>query len=346
MTLASISLKNFTVFEDARFDLCPGINVLIGANGTGKTHAMKAAYALLRPAPVSEEPRDAYHYHTKLKLVFLPNERDARRLVRHQTAHPAIARVTATTVDGRSVEVQLSSADRTLGVHGALEIPGVLYIPSREVLSMFEGFVAAYQGREMSFDETFFDLCVAMDAKPLRGERAQVVEPLRRRLEEILGGKVVRDGSRFYVQSEGGEKIEAHLVAEGMRKIATLAHLVANGSIRPGGIVFWDEPETNLNPRLITRLADVLVELAKLGVQLVLATHDYLLSSRLSLLAEYEQVPPGTIRFFSLTRERPDGPVRVNAGDTLADLPENLMADEFARQYDFRRELFDRSHGG
>jgi len=48
MTLSSVAFQNFTVFEDATFDLCPGINVLIGANATGKTHAMKAMYAMLR----------------------------------------------------------------------------------------------------------------------------------------------------------------------------------------------------------------------------------------------------------------------------------------------------------
>ena len=48
--LKSLSLKNFTVFKNAELSFTPGINVLISANGTGKTHAMKVAYALLRAA--------------------------------------------------------------------------------------------------------------------------------------------------------------------------------------------------------------------------------------------------------------------------------------------------------
>lgn len=48
MALGAVTFKNFTVFEDATFELCPGVNVLIGANATGKTHAMKAMYAVLR----------------------------------------------------------------------------------------------------------------------------------------------------------------------------------------------------------------------------------------------------------------------------------------------------------
>ena len=33
---------NFTVFDHAEFTFSPGVNVLIGKNGTGKTHVLKA----------------------------------------------------------------------------------------------------------------------------------------------------------------------------------------------------------------------------------------------------------------------------------------------------------------
>lgn len=340
MTLASVTLKNFTVFEDARFELCPGINVLIGTNGTGKTHAMKAMYAVLR-ASTKSEIADKFLY------VFMPAEHNVGRLVRRDYKGTA-AGVRAEMADGRWAHAGLSSHAMLVWDPQPLQSPlACAYVPSREVLSMFEGFIAAYRGRELSFDETFFDLCVMLDATPLKGERAEQAALLRTKLEEILGGKVIREGSRFYVQPPGGERYEAHLVAEGLRRIATLAHLVANGSIAPGGVLFWDEPETNLNPRLITQLVDVLVEFARNGVQIVLTTHDYLLSHRLSLLSEYRKntdAPP--IRFFGLARSEAEGSVAVTAGDTLADLPDNPIVDEFARHYDFERSLFDRSHGG
>lgn len=45
MSIESIGLKNFTVFEDFRIDVSSGINIFIGENGTGKTHLLKAIYA-------------------------------------------------------------------------------------------------------------------------------------------------------------------------------------------------------------------------------------------------------------------------------------------------------------
>lgn len=344
MTLASATFTDFTVFESARFNLCPGVNVLLGANATGKTHAMKAMYAGLTPRRPQNEVLDAFHFHTRFKRVFLPAGFDARRLVRHGRS----AAVVTLQSGSRELELEFSATEPSLLTRRTLDPIDALYVPSREVLSMFEGFIAAYSNRELSFDETFFDLCVALSATPLRGERAEQARPLREQLERLLGGKVYLEGTRFYVQPAGGERVEAHLVAEGVRKLAALAHLVTNGSIAAGGVLFWDEPETNLNPRLITRLVDVLVELANHGVQIVLATHDYLLSHRLSLLAEYGRVGPAMVRFFGLSRDEEGGPVTVSSGDTLSGLADNPIVDEFVRHYDFERDLFDgrRGEGG
>lgn len=334
MTLEVVTFQNFTVFADATLELCPGINVLIGTNGTGKSHAMKAMYSLVG---------DEELLMAKMVQVFLPEHGDISRLVRRGEKEARVG----WRVEGNGRIFVMHEGQRltsTLGERGRW-LP-TLYIPSREVLSMYEGFIAAYQSRELSFDETFFDLCVALNANVLRGERAEQVASLLQKLEAILGGKVLLEGNRFYVQPTSGDKVEAHLVAEGLRKIATIARLVANGGIAPGGVLFWDEPETNLNPRLITQVVDVLIELARHGVQIVLATHDYLLTHRLSLLAEYDRLPRDAVRFFGLARSEADGPVTVTRGETLADLPNNPIVDEFARHYDFERELFDRSQGG
>ena len=43
MTIDRITLERFTAFESLDVHASPGVNVLIGANGTGKTHLMKVA---------------------------------------------------------------------------------------------------------------------------------------------------------------------------------------------------------------------------------------------------------------------------------------------------------------
>ena len=53
--IESLTLENFTVFENATFDFCPGINVLIGENSTGKTHVLKAIYSFLKTGSEKEK---------------------------------------------------------------------------------------------------------------------------------------------------------------------------------------------------------------------------------------------------------------------------------------------------
>ena len=53
--LKSLNLVNFTVFPEADIEFSPQLNVIVGENGTGKTHLLKAPYAIL--ASSAEEGR-------------------------------------------------------------------------------------------------------------------------------------------------------------------------------------------------------------------------------------------------------------------------------------------------
>jgi predicted ATP-dependent endonuclease of OLD family len=43
--LTHIKLENFTAFVALTVDFSPGINIIVGENGTGKTHLLKNLYA-------------------------------------------------------------------------------------------------------------------------------------------------------------------------------------------------------------------------------------------------------------------------------------------------------------
>ena len=76
----------------------------------------------------------------------------------------------------------------------------------------------------------------------------------------------------------GSSKVEFNLVAEGIRKIALLWQLMKNGTLEKGSVLFWDEPEANINPLHIPLIVDMLLELQQGGVQIFISTHDYILS--------------------------------------------------------------------
>lgn len=359
VAVSRLSLERFGPFDEAEFRLTPGVNVVLGANSTGKTFALKALYSVLKGLGEEARPGVAPRelLRDKLAGVFLPDDGNVRRLVGrvHGKANGRIGvdfddstrSVRATISTGGT---QVISSLRFQGEGGArngsgrpnLDMPA-LFLPSREVLAMYEGFVAAYQQRELSFDETYFDTAVALSAAALRGPRPGELRRVVERLEKELGGKIRLQGPRFYLKSSRGGKLEAHLLAEGLRKVASIVHLIANGALRQGGILIWDEPEANLHPRLAEVVVECLGALAEGGVQVVVATHDYLIADAISRWSEYRDVVNRTadVRFFQLRRDKGDA-IQVDEADTFVDLPQNPLLDAFLDHHDREQQLVAR----
>jgi energy-coupling factor transporter ATP-binding protein EcfA2 len=79
MKLTSLDLERFCAFKRVSLAFSPGINVLIGANGTGKSHLMKLLYSILKANEKAEknDPHSPNSLTTllaqKLVAVFRPD---------------------------------------------------------------------------------------------------------------------------------------------------------------------------------------------------------------------------------------------------------------------------------
>lgn len=328
MTIARLALTDFAAVRSVDLAFTSGVNVFLGANATGKTHVMKILYASLRAAEpqLSASGLDV-RLKEKLARVFRPDDLAVGRLV-HRRPGQRSAKVRIEDSDGGELAYSIYSKTSKVTVAGNTmhSPPSSIFVPSREALAMYEGFIHAYQKLELSFDETYYDLAVSLSAKGARGAKPSVITEVLQELEAAIGGKVVLEGDRFYVNG-----IEAHLLSEGMRKIASVVRLLANNELREKGVLFWDEPEANLNPALSVVVARVLARLAEQGIQIFVATHDYLVSETLAMLDP--DAGPGDIRFFSFTRDA-GGTVSVQSADQLDGLERNLIREEFLRHYD------------
>ncbi len=353
MKVETASLRSFSVFEKAELRFCKGINIFIGTNATGKSHLMKAMYCLLKASEKSpwNTDNEAMKYRVqllhKLTTVFRPQDDSVGRLVKRGVGRSRGSLRVEFTGGG-----ELSFSATSLGKLNAKRTGKVvtnaepsLFIPSREVLSFHSSLIAAYEGTNIRFDETYFDLAKALAAPTLRGPRAGKAQHLVKDIEKVLGGRVYEasDGT-LHLKNKHGD-FEPHLLSEGWRKLASLCRLILNGSLMEHGFLFWDEPEANLNPEMIVMVAKMLRVLAAKGVQIFISTHDYLLTRHLSLAAEYpEQMLPGErcdIQFFGLSRQ--NGSVMVNQADALPGLAENPILKEFAALYDYEGGLFEES---
>lgn len=335
MKIRRLSLRRFTSFEDLELDFSSGVNAFIGENGAGKSHLLKLLYSLSEA--VRRRRREDGTIELPSRRASLPDQLSEMllsvyqpeklgRLVRRRHGSGK-AEIHCEWDNGAAISVEITKQHNLRAHHTGdfdanfAELERSIFLPTREVLSIFPGFAAAWARRESAFDRTYYDLCVALDAGPLRGPRDQVRAALLEPLEQALGAKVLVENGRFYLRYPEG-KMEAPLVAEGHRKLAMLAYLVMNGALTNNGFLFWDEPEASMNPLLARLASQTVFGLSKLGVQVFLATHDYAVSSELSLSAEQGRQ---AITFFGLQRD--EHGVTAEHAETLAGIDSNPILD-------------------
>ena len=337
----SISLQNFTGFTENQFHFTKGINVFIGKNGTGKTHIMKClaaslqAYQDLWLRTSSAKNQLGLILAENLMLYFKP---DSIGNLVHKSITPERACI-AVNINGRELIYSFSTTSRTtvkIEKDGKWADMKFIYIPPREMFSLFEGFIGLTQRREISFDQTYINLAQALSVPALRDMENNPLKAAIELLEEELQFDVVQMNGRFYIKTED-ETMEAHLVAEGLRKLASILYLILNGEINNNTILFWDEPEANLNPALIKVVAKFIKELEKCGLQLFIATHDYLLTHTLSLFSEYSTRTGTDVKFFSLRKEGKK--TIVEEDKVLAGIQANPILKEYADYYDLEQQF-------
>lgn len=116
--------------------------------------------------------------------------------------------------------------------------------------------------------------------------------------------------------------------------MALLWQLVKNGTLEKGSVLFWDEPEANINPKYISVIAELLLELQRNGVQIFVATHDYMLSKYF----EVRKNKGDSIMFFSIEKKDTEG-VTVSSCEYFGEINSEITKS-FEELLD---EIYDKS---
>ena len=276
MNIKSVNIKNFTVFDDFELDVSAGINIIIGKNGTGKTHLLKGLYAVCESVNYknkrkSNEPYDISQPYFKVNSMDLVRDKsdiNKETSIKVNYLNDSYAKYVIIKHEGMKLVADGSGykyIDFTIND---------IFIPAKEILSHSRGFLALNNKFDMPFDKTYVDIITNAEL-PESKEISEINKKILKILSNVIDGEVVCEYDNFYVIKKDGSKIDFSIEAEGIRKFALLWKLIRNGLIDKEAILFWDEPEANINPELMPILVDILIELQRCGVQIFLATHSY-----------------------------------------------------------------------
>lgn len=313
MYIEEINVKNFTVFESLKIVFNKGINIFVGENGTGKTHLMKMMYAPLATKNFNSHMvfwEDIFTHNTTVQTVphyFRRNKNEEfsiKILFNEDKPYENI--------DGR--------------FSGKFYNVNSVFIPTTEMLSHSKGFSSLVNERSIPFDRILIDIIAKSELRDNK-KLSDLNEKILNKISNIIDGKVVYENDTFFILKKNGLKVEFSMEAEGIRKIGLLWRIIQNGSIDKNSILFWDEPEANINPKFIPDLVEILIELQRNGVQIFVSTHDYVFAKYFSVKG-YEN---DKIMYYSLYKT--DNGVKCENNVKFGDLKNNAIRDTFIQLY-------------
>ncbi len=333
--LNSVALDNFGPLQDISWENLSGINLVIGANGSGKTFLLKALYCTMRTLEEyqrgNEQRTAAEILADKLYWTFQADK--IGDLVTKSADSPLSCKVK---VDNHLFRYGFGK-DTTKSIvslenHVAPRESNSIFLPPKEVLSLQHIILKSREvDKDFGFDDTYYDLAKGLRLSPTGGKNYAHFAKARRNLEDMLGGKVEFDnGSNRWQFKRGNQKFQIGATAEGIKKISILDTLLGNRYLSVDSVVFIDEPESALHPVAISKLIEIIVALAERGIQFFIASHSYFVVKALYLAAQRKRI---SIPVLSSLDDH------WASDDLQAGMPDNPIIDESIRLYEQEVEL-------
>jgi energy-coupling factor transporter ATP-binding protein EcfA2 len=333
----NVHFKNFGVFSDFRWEGHGRVNVVVGENDTGKSHLLKMLYVVAKSVEKvgikGQQTELMPVIYEKIRWTFQPPSGPAA-LIRHGATEFDVA----VSFLGRAYEFTISDETDAgwMGSYALDYIPArrkasAVFLPPKEVLTIFAAIEVSRGIHEIyGFDDTYYDLLKLLRLPPTQGKIVPELSRIADTLESFVGGSITRSGhADEFIFRRGEHTYNMPQTADGIKKIGILTNLIRNRCLTKGTILFLDEPETNLHPRAISVLVDVLFQLGQAGVQVYLATHSYFVLKQLEILAKRHKT---SVPFCSLLRRGAEIEARFN--DMRDGMPDSPILDESIRLFE------------
>ncbi|MDR1206612.1 MAG: ATP-binding protein [Peptococcaceae bacterium] len=313
--ITRLEIKDFLVFKgEFGANFCPGVNVLIGGNGTGKTTLMKVMYAACDWGNQRKYTEELSHIFSYFSYIY--EEQHRHRDSFGYSFDPFSFKV-STQSDSFSINAW-NFKDGYRYREGEFLNLDAIFIPAIELLSHSKGLASLNEKYALAFDKTETDLLVNAEL-PVRKEPGNSSKKLLDRIAKTIEGEVVYEDDQFFITKNSGLKLSFAFEASGFRKFGMLWKLLRNGLLESGSVLFWDEPENSLNPELVPVLVNILLELSRNGVQIFAATHDYNLTRHFDVRKD-RSVP---VLFHNLSKT--DGGIQCESSPDYIRLRNNLL---------------------
>lgn len=220
------------------------------------------------------------------------------------------------------------TANRNL-INSAHQLRNIVYLESpiyfklRTVLkeSQINNLSLIRRGALSQVPKYFYDLDRLMSSN-FASTPSEKLLTVAEKLERIINGQLIITprGDILYQETER-KAVSLNMASSGISNLGLLALLLRRNVLEEGSFLFIDEPEINLHTTWQHKMLEVLVDLSKAGVNVVMATHSLDMLLRLEYLVSQE-TKEDSEKHFSVNRLYEDGTTAEQAENVLGDIRE------------------------
>lgn len=102
-----------------------------------------------------------------------------------------------------------------------------------------------------------------------------IANDISNNIQETIQGKVVYDDklNKIVYQKHNGHQIDGFNIANGIKAFGVIQLLLNSGAIHKNSLLIIDEPEVHLHPQWEIKFAEVIVNLAKANIPVLISSH-------------------------------------------------------------------------
>ncbi len=326
--IQNFEIRDYRQFKNAKFNNFANVNLFVGENDTGKTTILKFLYCIshqlkniknknMRVCNIFQYINNLYTFNNfqygvsytptyKLKNLYLYNE---------------------STID---FSISVVNSNNTI-INSNNKINGYnydykpLFIPAKEILSIMNSIIyLKNQNIESGFDDSYTDIIYEILAKKNIDEK-ELLSFFKNKYDFYNGNiQIDKNTNAVNYYKNDGNIYNINITAEGIKKLGIFEVLHSTGNLTKKSILFIDEPENNLDPKMLRELMRFLVDISKEGVQIFMASHNSFVLNQLSNIAVKDNYP---INVYFFIKE--DNHTRIDgAYDLSKEFPDNSISDE------------------
>jgi len=328
--MIKFSVCNLGPIWEATVDLSK-FNLISGKNATGKSFFVRLLYTIVTAIQNKRGEDLEKTLVKKIRWVF--QQKDISAIVNRITGGDLYARVT---VDNKTLLTFSISRFTRIKINGSwsgkitlrqnnvkeIEIPcrNCLFISSPCILDT-ELALANYRcyRNNLGVSDIFWDVLCAIRTVGIADEIE--LESVSKKIEKTIGGKFLYKAGQGVVFKEKEKEYDVKITASGIKIFGTLQLLIERNLLAKDSLLVIEEPECNLHPAYIFKFVEILVELTKQGVYVVVVTHSDEVICYIEYLLKLKKLSSDIC--FSLFKKE-NGLAFVRTGNDLSILTEML----------------------